>query len=134
MIIYPLWEFAKVTCIWVYRILKCSYRNLIMISSINNYRVLILIFNFLKTFSFEKFILIFKFLLPAYLLSKLITKSITFFLAQIVPLIPSLAKLTNLKDHFHFLFLIIYFLDQELSFLEMGRKSKEKLFYNFCLS
>ena len=63
---------------------------------------LIFIFNFLKTFSFEKFTLIFKFLLPAYLLSKLITKSITFFSAQIVPLIPSLAKINKPERSFSF--------------------------------
>ena len=34
-------EFAKIFCIWVYRILKCSYRNFIMISSINDYCIFI---------------------------------------------------------------------------------------------
>ena len=63
---------------------------------------LIFIFNFLKTFSFEKFTLIFKFLLPAYLLSKLITISITFFSAQIVPLMPSLAKINKPERSFSF--------------------------------
>jgi len=63
---------------------------------------LIFIFNFLKTFSFEKFTLIFKFLLSAYLLSKFITTSITFVSAQIVPLIPSLAKINKPERSFSF--------------------------------